>query len=174
MYFKYFEICIESGNAVQQRLNQASADIFFIDIKSNDRYKEEALENLLLAKKRIENEIDYIDPEKNKNSYIGHFHGRWVALEVFKKNIDQLLGKITGKLNDQSEFVVPRGELEYIPDPEREYYEYHNMLRSVIDDPNNSEKNSRYCIQKKLSEHVEKKEELDDILKKMEAIERGK
>lgn len=171
LYLKYFDICIEGGNAIQDRINRAIGDVFMLSHVKNDSYKEDAKKYLLLAQAGIQKEIDYVNTEKNKNPFIAHFGRRFVVLDVFENNIQQLFDQLTGKTKEDGHFDVSNDQLNSNEQYSVEIQGIHSTIKQVrsLDDVNQA---TREVVTRKLSAHMSQGE-IDKLWKNVKESIKG-
>ena len=99
LYFKLFEVSMESGHALQERFNKAIINIVSFgqaEYKKNNKYKEDAEKYLKIAVSSINKEIEYI---KNLNmdgdgDFFSHLNSRLNCLNVYSSNMEELLEEL--------------------------------------------------------------------------------
>ncbi|EFA09123.1 uncharacterized protein LOC103314809 [Tribolium castaneum] len=104
VYLKLFEIAISEGEQIKERFKKAVANIFFIKLHKNEKYKEEAANWLNRAKGAIQKEIDYIQTHLTQDDFnailhqnlsqnllVKHLYSRQHCLSLHAANIDNLL-----------------------------------------------------------------------------------
>ncbi|XP_044261297.1 protein translocase subunit SecA-like isoform X2 [Tribolium madens] len=109
VHLKLFEIAISEGEQIKERFKKAVANIFFVHVEKNEKYKQEAENCLKCAKQAIQKEINYIKTHLikeetvnedfeailhqnfNQNLLVKHLYSRLHCLNFHDSNIDNLL-----------------------------------------------------------------------------------